>query len=68
MPGLGEPEPQCSADGLRVSWLNGAMQAKRVLALPEADGESSGYHCRFSTVNQRPAGQGVEIQLCMALW
>lgn len=41
VPGLGEPEPQCSADGLGVSRLNGAMQANGVLALPEADGEGA---------------------------
>ena len=41
MPGPGEPESQCSADGLGVSWLNGAMQANGVLALSEADGEGA---------------------------
>lgn len=40
-PGPGKPEPQCSADGLGVSWLNGAMQANGVLALSEAGGEGA---------------------------
>jgi len=39
MPGQGEPEPQCSADGLGVSWLNGVVQANGVLSLPGADRE-----------------------------
>lgn len=37
VPGLGEPEPQCCADGLGLSQFHEVMQANRVLALSVAD-------------------------------